>query len=144
MQKTKSVQETKDEMDAFERELGPSLRQVRAPDGFADRVMLAVEGEAEVQSRGRVRGLTGADAYAGASASTGTLLSFPSRAWLGGALAAGLVLACFGAEQLHGRHERERAMMAERNFAMSEEITAQALEHTREQLKLAGFVVDAQ
>ena len=121
------MQKIREDEDSFEKELAQSLRRVPAPMGFAERLGRAVERESSAFGGTRH-----------ARVSTGRLLAFPQRAWLGGAMAAGLVLACFGAGEFHVRRERER-VTAERNFEVSQQITEHALEHTREQLQRAGI-----
>lgn len=104
------------EPDAFEQALAKALQRVDAPEGFAGRVMER------------------------AFARTPKMVVMPKpRAWVGGAIAAVLVLGAFGAEQVHVRRERERAALATRQFEAATRITDQALRQTREQLRQAGL-----
>jgi hypothetical protein len=61
------------------------------------------------------------------------------RLWASGAIAAALLVGVFAGDQLHARHQRERAQLAQQQFEAGVRITDDALEHTREQLAQAGI-----
>jgi hypothetical protein len=119
-------------MNDFEKRLAKAMRRVDAPPDVARFLARVAEAEKErVLPRSR-------------RANRWVFFTphlVPHMApWLGGAVAALLVVGVFGAEQIHVRQQRERA---ERNFELSERITQQTLEHTREQLQRAGIALDA-
>ena len=64
----------------------------------------------------------------------------PARAWIGGAIAAVLVMGCFVGAHVHTEHERRA--QAEQQFETAERITDQTLAHTREQLQRQGIYLD--
>lgn len=61
------------------------------------------------------------------------------RLWAGSALAASLVAGVLIAGQVHARHERQKVEAAQRQFNAAMQITNEALEQTREQLRQAGI-----
>jgi hypothetical protein len=103
----------------LEEYLTQALRHVDAPRGFAERTM------ARAQSAGAPRG---------------KLLVMPMRlrAWTSGAIAAALVAGVFVGQQVHVRHQREKAELAQRQFEVAMRITGETLEQTRLQLRQAG------
>lgn len=109
----------------LERELTQALRHVDAPEGFAERTM------ARVQASGPTRG---------------KLLTMPARVrvWGGGAIAAALVVGVFAGQQVHERHERQKAELAEQQFETAMRITDQTLDQVRLQLQQAGVPVGEQ
>lgn len=62
-----------------------------------------------------------------------------TRLWAGSALAASLVAGVLIAGQMHMRHERQKVETAQRQFNAAMQITNEALEQTREQLRQAGI-----
>jgi hypothetical protein len=113
---------TQFEREQFEQDLTRALRRVDAPEGFADRVMA----RAREQQRPPARVF---------------VMQRRQQAWLGGAIAAALLLGVFGAEQIEQRQQRERAMMAQQQFEAGIRITDDALDHARDQLERAGVEV---
>jgi hypothetical protein len=63
------------------------------------------------------------------------------QAWMGGAVAAVLVLGMVTAEQLHLRRERAEQAKADQQFAVAMQVTDRALAQTREQLQRAGLKI---
>jgi len=61
------------------------------------------------------------------------------QAWMGGAIAAVLVLGMVAAEQMHLRRERAEQAKADQQFAVAMQVTDHALAQTREQLQRAGL-----
>lgn len=107
----------------FELALARAMSRVDAPEGFAARVMERAASPVEnvVAMRPRTRMLR-------------------MQAWMGGAIAAALVVGVFGAEQIHDRHERaERAALATQQFEAAVQVTDRALDQTRQQLQRAGL-----
>ena len=106
----------------FERELTQALRAVDPPDGFAERVM--ARAQTSEQPRAKV-------------------IAMPRRlpSWTSGAIAAALLLGVFFGVQIHLRHQREQAQIAQQQFEDGIRITDQALERTRQQLQRAGVLV---
>ena len=103
----------------FEQELAQAMRGVDPPEGFAERVLA----RAQASERPRAR-----------------VLAMPARLrlWASGAIAAALLVGVFAGDQLHARHQREQAQLAQQQFEAGVRITDEALEHTREQLAQAG------
>ena len=64
------------------------------------------------------------------------------RAWVGGAIAAALVLGAFVGDQVHVRRERERAALATQQFETATRVTDHALDQVRAQLARAGVLQD--
>lgn len=106
----------------LEEYLTHALRHVDAPKGFAERTM------ARAQAAGTPRG---------------KLLMMPSRlrAWTSGAIAAALVAGVFVGDQVHVRHQREKAELAQQQFEAAMRITGETLEQTRLQLQQAGVPI---
>lgn len=120
-------------------ELEAALRQVLRPEeppaGFADRVMaragvpIAAPREAMAQGAGRP----------GAK-----VLAWPvRRVWVGGAVAAAVLLGCFeGGEAWHRvREQQRRVAAATAQFETTERVTVRALAQAREQLQRAGVPI---
>lgn len=107
----------------LEQELTQALRRVDAPAGFAERTMARVQ--------------------PAAGTPRGKLLTMPGRlrVWAGGAIAAALVAGAFAGQQVHERHERQKAALAEQQFETAMRITDQTLDHVRLQLQQAGVPV---
>ena len=114
-------------MDEFEEQLVRQLRRVDAPEGFALRVLDRVSEDAARKTPLRARVLT-MPAW-----------SFKPRVWVGGAIAAALVLGCFAAEQVRVRQQQERAELAQQQFDTAMRVTDHALDQTRAHLERAGF-----
>ena len=109
----------------FEQDLARSLRRVDAPAGLLDRILLAAEAGQPVAKPASARS---------------RILMFPShRSWIGGALAACLVMGVLGGERMH--QERQRAA-AQQQFDTATQITNRALEQARQQVQRAGISLD--
>lgn len=108
----------------FEERLRRAMQRMEAPAGFAETVLQ----RARVEDAPR----------------RGSLLLMPvrTRAWLSGALAAGMLGGAFWAGAVHVRRERERAEMAQRKFEDGIRITDRALDHARQQLRRSGVFGD--
>jgi type VI protein secretion system component VasF len=117
-----SVNQPEEPFTKFERELTQALRAVDPPDGFAERVM--ARAQTSEQPRAKV-------------------IAMPRRlpSWTSGAIAAALLLGVFFGVQIHLRHQREQAQIAQQQFEDGIRITDQALERTRQQLQRAGVLV---
>ena len=118
---------------AFERELKHAFVRVNAPDTLQTFLLAAAEAEAERERQGR-RVLWFKPAH-----SRHKVLVFPrAQTWVGGAIAAVLVLGTIGSvEAIHLQNVR-RQDEATRQFAQAEQIRDRALEHAREQIERAG------
>ena len=114
-------------MDEFEEQLVRQLRRVDAPEGFALRVLDRVSDHTEQQPPLRARVLT-MPAW-----------SFKPRVWVGGAIAAALVLGCFAAQQVRVKQQQEKAELAQQQFDTAMRVTDHALDQTRAHLERAGF-----
>jgi len=114
-------------MDEFEEQLVRQLRRVDAPEGFALRVLERVSADAVRKTPLRARVLT-MPAW-----------SFKPRVWVGGAIAATLVLGCFAAKQVRVRQQQEKAELAQQQFDTAMRVTDHALDQTRAHLERAGF-----
>ena len=112
-------------VDGFEAQLMEALQRVDAPEGFAERVMRQAYADPTHDDKTVMNG------------APRTLVMRRPRAWVGGAIAAVLVLGAFGAERVHVR--RERAALATQQFEAAVLVTDQALQQTREQLAKAGL-----
>ena len=104
----------------FEQRLHRAMQGMDAPAGFAEKVME----RAGVENAPR----------------RPTLLTMPTqtRAWLSGALAAGMLGGALWAGEVHVRRERERAEIAQRQFEDGVRITDRALDRARQQLQRSG------
>jgi hypothetical protein len=123
-------------MDPFERALHKALSNKVSASPEAMAKFLAIADEAQEYQR-----RTGKHWFTPRGG--GKILVFPKpRAWMGGALAAALVIGVFTAEQVHDR--RERRAMADQQFQTATQIENQALEHTRELLARKGISLDQQ
>jgi len=105
----------------FELQLTRAMRRVDAPEGFAARVLEKAE---EPQAVVVMRPQSGL---------------WRMQAWMGGAIAAVLVLGMVTAEQMHLRRERAEQAKADQQFAVAMQVTDHALAQTREQLQRAGL-----
>ncbi|MDQ2926108.1 MAG: hypothetical protein M3R43_11210 [Acidobacteriota bacterium] len=124
---------SEENMDDFERSLKRALKRVDAgAEMRAKFLAIAAEAEREHRQTGRlwVTPKSGGKLF--------FLPKFP--VWATGAIAALLLVGVFSIEQV--REKRERVVLADRDFAVSQQITEQALEHTREQLQRAGIALD--
>jgi hypothetical protein len=111
--------------DLFEQRLSAALQRVDAPAGFADRV---VQRASETQ--------------AGPLAKVVAMpLRMPRRThvWMTGSIAAALLLGALLGGDAYRRHEHA---VADREFAISQRITEQTLEQTRQQLAEQGIRLD--
>lgn len=148
------------EQDALERELMQAMRPVDAPEGFADRVLEQVaespvgqtsEFEQELaQAMYRVDAPEGfADRVLGQIAEVqlqrAKVLTMPRRVqvWVGGAIAAALLVGAFGVREQRERREREEAAVhARQQFQQAIQITGSTLADTRAQIA-GNTVADA-
>ena len=110
-------------MDEFEERLVRELQRVDAPEGFALRVLDRVERKSPLRAR----------------VLTMSAWSFKPRVWVGGAIAAALVLTCFAAEQIHVKQQQEKAELAQQQFDTAMRVTDHALDQTRAHLARVGF-----
>lgn len=111
------------ERTRLEAELTLAMQHVDAPAGFADRVMAKVAAPAPRRAK---------------------ILMMPRRvrAWVGGAVAAGLLVGAVGIQQQHVRRERaEEAVRARQQYEQALQITGETLDHVRAQLQQAGVPV---
>ena len=119
----------------FELELARAMRRVDAPEGFAARLVARAESGDIVSTQVR-------ESVPGAP---GLVVMRPQsrlwrmQAWMGGAIAAVLVLGMVAAEQMHLRRERAEQAKADQQFAVAMQVTDHALAQTREQLQRAGL-----
>jgi hypothetical protein len=120
--------------EEFEAQLAEALRRVDAPEGFAERVMGRVCADPALDGATVVHGVPRVLVM--------RKRMVQGRAWVGGAIAAVLVLGTFGAEQVHVRREREKAALATQQFEAAARITDQTLRQTREQLARAGVSLE--
>ena len=111
-------------INEFEEQLARQLRRVDAPEGFALRVLDRVSDDAVRKMSLRARVFT-MPAW-----------SFKPRVWVGGAIAAALVLVCFAAQQVHVRQQQAQA---KQQFDTAMRVTDHALDQTRAHLERAGF-----
>ncbi len=111
-------------INEFEEQLARQLRRVDAPEGFALRVLDRVSDDAVRKTPLRARVFT-MPAW-----------SFKPRVWVGGAIAAALVLVCFAAQQVHVRQQQAQA---QQQFDTAMRVTDHALDQTRAHLERAGF-----
>lgn len=116
----------------FERALANSMRRVNAPASLAKFLEAAAQAEQECELPRHERTHPRVFAFPNPRA-------LSNRSWLGGAIAAVLVLACFSAEGFHLKRERERSELAEQQFETAVRVTNHALDQTRGQLERAGF-----
>ena len=103
----------------FEIKLMEAMRAVDPPTGFADRIL--AQSQPTQPSRAKI------------------FVMPRSRNWASGAIAAALLAGVVLGEQMHLRHQREEAALAQRQFEAAMRITDHTLEHTREQLQRAGI-----
>ncbi len=128
-----NAQETDAAWAGLERDLTLAMRPCELPEGFADRVLQRAGAE---------------DAVAASPATvktSGKLLRWPvQKGWLGGAIAAGLLVGLFaGGTALERRHADElQAAKATAQFETAERITDHAMEQAREQVERAGVDLD--
>ena len=104
----------------FEQELAQAMRAVDPPEGFAERVMVRAQSPAPAEAK--------------------VVRTQPrARRWIGGAIAAALLVGVYTGEQAHQRRQREKAIRAEQQFDEGMRITDATLEHVRLQLQQAGI-----
>lgn len=107
----------------FEAELTLALQHVDPPAGFADRVLAKAAEHGNEVSRAQV-------------------LTMPRRvqAWVGGAIAAALLVGALGIQQQHERRKRaEEAAQAQQQLELALQITGQTLANVRAQVQEAGI-----
>jgi hypothetical protein len=134
-----------EEMDDFERALTRAMRRVEVgPETAAKLLALAANVEQkERREGGRLIRHCSIRHWWTRPVSGGRTFGLPRPAqWLGGALAAAMVLvaAVVGGVEHHDRTEQR--LQSERDFALSLQITSQALAQTRLQLRQAGVQLD--
>jgi len=115
-------------LDAFERKLAHALRRVDAPSNMQQFLLRAAEVKQESRLPWRERKHRWAF----------YMPRFP--VWAAGALTMVVAGSIFGGAEYRQRLEQERT--AEHNFELSQQITDQALAHTRRQLQQAGINLD--
>jgi tellurite resistance protein len=115
------VKQPEESFTKFEQELAQAMRAVDPPEGFADRVMARAQSPAPAEAK-VVR------------------MQPRARPWIGGAIAAALLLGVYTGEQAHQRRQREKAIRAEQQFDEGMRITDATLEHVRLQLQQAGIM----
>ena len=106
----------------FEAELTLAMGHVDPPAGFADRV-LAQAAKSEQPTRAKV-------------------LMMPRRvqAWVGGAIAAALLVGAVGIQQQHERKQREQAAREQQQqLELALQITGETLANVRAQVQQAGI-----
>jgi len=105
--------------DEFDEVLARMLRRVDTPEGFAARVMERAIAPAKPK---------------------GKLLLMPRvPAWMGGAIAAVLVMGALITARVHVVHQQEQVALTERQFETAIRVTNQALDQTQMQLQRAGL-----
>jgi hypothetical protein len=112
-----------EEMFAFEQELKQAMRAVDPPEGFADRLMARVEAP-------------------GASVRSKVLtMARRPQTWVGGAVAAAVLVGALVGDQAHVRRQREKTLQAQQQFEAAMRITGETLDEARQQLQRAGVPV---
>jgi hypothetical protein len=112
----------------FDEVLAKAMKRVDAPGGFAAKVMELAGSEARVRESG-----PGAPAK-------GKLLMMPRvQAWMGGAIAAALVMGALIGARVHVVRQQEQAALTERQFETAMRVTNRALDQTQMQLARAGL-----
>lgn len=126
------------QMYEFERALSRAMRRVEVPAETTAKLYALAE-EAE-----RKRANGGGGFRLIKFSNGGRVFAMPripqARAWMGGAIAAVLVLGCFAGAHMHTEHERR--VQAERQFEASQRITDETLAHMRQQLHAQGIYLD--
>ena len=126
------------EADArFERELKQAFVRVDAPETLAKFLAVAAEAEAARQASGKK--VLGFRPNSAGKTSPGILVMPRAQSWMGGAIAAVLVLGTLGSVEAIHLENRHRQDQATREFAQAEQIRDRALEHAREQVERAGI-----
>ena len=107
------------EFDEVDEVLTKALQRVDAPEGFAANVMERAVAPARPK---------------------GKLLLLPRvQTWMGGAIAAALVMGALITARVHVVHQQEQAALTERQFEQAIRVTNQALDQTQMQLQRAGL-----
>jgi len=121
----------KDDMTDFEKQLSKALQRVDAPETLAKFLIAATEVKSESVLPWKQRKHKFA-------------FYVPRmQMWMGGALAAVLVMGAFVGERVHREQEREfQTQQATQQFEQATQITDRALEHAREAMKRAGVNPD--
>jgi lysyl-tRNA synthetase class I len=116
-----SVKQPDHLMPEFEKKLTQAMRPVEAPDGFAARILERSQPKAPTRAR---------------------IFTMPfTHLWASGAIAAALLAGVFLGEQMHVRHQREQAQLAQQQFEAAMRITNQTLDNVRLQLQQAGVTI---
>jgi hypothetical protein len=103
----------------FDEVLAKAMRRLDAPERFAAKVMELATVPAKPKGR---------------------LLVMPRvQAWMGGAIAAALVLGTLITARVHVVRQQEQAALTERQFETAMRVTNQALDRTQLQLQRAGL-----
>jgi hypothetical protein len=127
-------------MTEFEQALTRAMRRVETRAELSAKLLvLAAEAEAKRPAKGILPRWT-------RLSNGGKVLIFPrqrgsmsSMSWMGGAIAAALVLAAVLGDTAYVHREHQRKAQAQREFETATRITDQALAHTRRQLQRAGI-----
>ena len=107
------------EFDEFDEVLAKALQRVDAPEGFAASLMQRAVAPSKPK---------------------GKLLLMPRvQTWMGGAIAAALVMGALITARVHVVHQQEQAALTERQFEQAIRVTNQALDQTQMQLQRAGL-----
>jgi hypothetical protein len=118
-----SMGEGEMEQEEFDEVLAKALRRVEAPEGFAAKVMEMASVAPE-----------------SVTAPKGKLLMMPRvQAWMGGAIAAALVMGALIGARVHVVRQQEQAALTERQFEAAMRVTNRALDQTQMQLQRAGL-----
>jgi hypothetical protein len=114
-----SEMQQRPDFDEFDEVLAKTLQRVDAPEGFAASVMQRADGSTKPK---------------------GKLLMMPRvQTWMGGAIAAALVMGALITARVHVVHQQEQAALTERQFETAMRVTNQALDQTQMQLRRAGL-----
>ena len=119
------------EPDELELQLVRAFKRVDAPEGFAARVMQRAASVPQVS-----------EARLGAPDVVAKVVTMRPRVWVGGAIAAMLMVGAFAGEQVHARHQREQAAVATRQFEAASRIEDKVLQQMRDRLAKAGVRLD--
>jgi len=118
----------------FDEVLAKAMRRVDAPEGFAARVMDRAGSQTPISKSER------SGAPEAVARSKGKLLMMPRvQTWMGGAIAAALVMGALIGTRVHVVRQQEQAALTERQFEAAMRLTNRALDQTQMQLQRAGL-----
>lgn len=118
----------------FDEVLAKAMRRVDAPEGFAARVMGRAGSQIPISKNERSVPLEVV------TRSKGKLLMMPRvQAWMGGAIAAALVMGALIGARVHVVRQQEQTALTERQFETAMRVTNRALDQTQMQLQRAGL-----